>query len=308
MSSYYYYRSNRAPQPSKPPRKPPAFRLRIPKFIVLAGCLVGLAILSQTVFASSKPPSQTNQAAQKQIDQPKATVDTSKLQAQLDGIIQQYPYDTGISIVELNSGKLIQSGDNHAFLAASTTKILTALAFLQGVEKGHYQLNQTIAGKSAQQQLQSMINQSDNPAWKTMNDTVGRDNLQVFAQKNGLASYNAVDNTITSDDMARLLAKFYQRQLLSEQNTKLLLGWMQNTNEERFIPSSISGDIKVYHKAGYLAERAHDVAIIDNGATPFALVIYSKTYSGDYDFVLGQKLFKQATAATLTTFQTPKYN
>lgn len=307
MPNYYYY-SNRTPKPPERPNKRAAPVLRVPRAIVFAGCLVGLAILSQTVFASNTPPGQTQPAEKQQTETPKITVDTSKLQAELSAIIQQYPYDTGISVIELNSGTHIQSGDNHAFLAASTTKILTALVFLQGVEKNEYQLNQTIAGKPAEEQLRLAINQSDNAAWKSLNDTIGRDNLQEFAQKNGLTSYNATDNTITSEDMARILAKFYKRDLLTEDKTKRLLSWMQNTNEERFIPSGVTGAVNLYHKAGYLPDRAHDIAIIDNGSTPFAIVIYSKTYSGDYDFMRGQKLFKQATAATLTTFQTPQYN
>lgn len=301
MSNYYYY-SNRTPEPPKRPKKWKTPHLRIPKLAVLAGCLVGLAILSQTVFASNTSTSQTDQGEKQPAEAPKKTVDTSKLQAELDGIIQQYPYDTGISVIELNSGKRIQSGDNHAFLAASTTKILTALVFLQGVEKNQYKLNQTVGDKAAQEQLRLMINQSDNQAWRILNDTVGRDNLQIFAQKNGLPSYNVTDNTITPEDMAYLLAKFYKRELLSEDNTKLLLSWMQNTDEERFIPSGVTSSEKLYHKAGYLPERAHDVAIVDNGTTPFVIVIYSKTYSGNYDFVRGQKMFRQATNAALTTF------
>ena len=232
----------------------------------------------------------------------KKQVDTSALKAELEQITKKYPYNTSVAVIDLNSGSLIQSGDTYPYVAASTTKLLTALLYFKEVEQGSTTLEKPIAGKPAREQLKLMINRSDNPAWQALNSYLGKNNLEDFAHAQGLKSFNAQKNTVTSDDMARLLAKIYQNESISKEHTDLLLSWMQKTQEERFIPSAATPNLKLYHKAGYLPDRVHDVAIIDNGSAPFVLVIYSKSYTNDYNNALGQKLFKQVTSEVIETF------
>lgn len=240
----------------------------------------------------------------KKDSQPKRHVDTSSLQATLAQTIKKYPYDTSVSVVDLNSGTVIQAGDSYPFLAASTTKILTALLFLNNVETGQASLDDKLGGKPAKEQLQQMINKSDNDAWALLNDYLSDNSLGLYAKKLNLQSYDVSKNTISSNDMASLLAKLYNRELLDETNTKLLLSWMQNTSEERFIPAGVPAGMTAYHKAGYLEDRVHDVAIIDNGSAPFALVIYSKTFkNAGYDYDLGQTLYKDVTTKVISVFK-----
>lgn len=233
---------------------------------------------------------------------PKKVVDTSGLAAAIDQINAKYPYNTSVAVVELNSDKLIQTGDTYPYVAASTTKLLTSLYYFHKVEAGEEKLIKNIGGKTAQEQMRLMINQSDNAAWNQMNTYLSKASLQVFAHQQGLSSYDAEKNTMGSADMAKLMAKIYRRELANEQHTALLFSWMQKTSEERFIPAGIPKGLTMYHKAGYLPDRVHDVAIVDNGSTPFVLVIYSKSYTAAYDYAVGQKIFKQITAQTLNTF------
>lgn len=234
---------------------------------------------------------------------PKRQIDTSNLGASIAQITSQYPYNTSVSVIDLNSGKDIQIGDTYPFIAASTTKILTALVYLTNTEKGTSSLTNQLGGMTARKQLELAINRSDNTAWHLLNDDLGKESLSLYATQHGLTSYDPQDNKITAEDMAKLLAKLYNHELLNPENTKLLLSWMQNTSEERFIPAAVPEGITAYHKAGYLKDRVHDVAIIDNGSAPFVLVIYSKTYSGDYDYIAGQELYKQITQQVISTFR-----
>lgn len=282
------------------------------KRLLITGSLIIVALAAKNVLAASNGSNpRTIKAAgtseikkEKQPDppKPKKIVDTSNLAASIGQINAQYPYNTSVAVIELNSGKLIQTGDSYPYVAASTTKLLTALYFFNKVETGEESLEKNIAGKPAREQMRLMVNQSDNMAWGEMNAYLSKPGLQEFAQKQGLTSYDSVKNTITSSDMAILMAKIYKRQLMNDVHTTLLFSWMQKTSEERFIPPAVPGGVQLYHKAGYLNDRAHDVAIIDNGSTPFVLVIYSKSYTNSYDYLKGRILFKQITTGVLNTF------
>lgn len=103
--------------------------------------------------------------------------------------------------------------------------------------------------------------------------------------------------------MALLLSKLYEGKVLNDEHRALLYSWMQNTSEEDFIPPSVPKNTKLYHKAGYLADRIHDVAIVDNGTTPFVIVIYSKSYTANYDYSVGKKMFAQVMTAAQGTFK-----
>lgn len=296
----YDRRNSRLPAP-KPPRSNTKFRIA-----GLFVCVFLMFAVAKSFAASDTTAPDSNKgnaAATAPVEPPKRTVDTSTLAASINQISKQYPYNTSVAIVDLNSDKLIQTGDTYPFIAASTTKLLTAMVYLTEVEAGKASLSTTIDGKKAKEQLRLMINESDNTAWKSLNDELTKDAIAAYAHSHGVASYDPVDNKVTAQDMAKFIAKFYKRQLVNDEHTKLILSWMQNTSEERFIPSAVPASINTYHKAGYLADRVHDVGIIDNGETPFVLVIYSKSYTASYDYLKGQKLYKQITDQALATFK-----
>jgi beta-lactamase class A len=79
---------------------------------------------------------------------------------------------------------------------------------------------------------------------------------------------------------------------------------MKDSEEERqFIRNYVEPETTVYHKAGWLADRAHDTAIIENGDRPLVLVIFTKKRFGPYDFDKGQKVFQQLTSASMEVFR-----
>lgn len=304
--NYSYQHHRRLPAPKQ--RR----RLLYIQLACFTASLVIVSTIVKSVFFNSNSDSGVphalalsgeNEQPAKKEEPPKRQVDTSNLQVSLDQIIKQYPYDTSVSVIDLNSDKLIQTGDSYPFIAASTTKLLTALLYMSKAEAGQTSLDSQIGGKSASTQLQLAVNRSDNDAWHKLNDYLGKDSLAAYALSKGVTTYDAKLNTITSNDMALLLAKLYKRELLNEENTKLLMSWMQNTSEERFIPAGVPEGMSLYHKAGYLPERVHDVAIIDNGTAPFVVVIYSKSYTATYDYSKGQKLFRKVTEQVITTFK-----
>ena len=302
--NYSYQTGDRLPVRRSKKRRLGKFILVIAVILIIFFIIKGVLVSGNGNSDSAKGSSSATEENKKEPEKPKKkVVDTSDLKASLEQISKQYPYNTGVAVIDLNSGTLVQSGDDYPYVAASTTKLLTAVLYLEDVEQGKVSLSKNIGGKTAQEQLRLMINRSDNPAWHQINTYLSIASLQAFATEQGLTSYDARKNTMTTKDMAILLAKIHNREILNDQHTELLYSWMQNTSEERFIPAAVPAGVKMYHKAGYLNDRVHDVAIVDNGTAPFVIVIYSKSYNNTaYSYLTGQKLFNQITAHVLNTF------
>jgi beta-lactamase class A len=200
----------------------------------------------------------------------------SKLQSQMADIIAANPdLDISVSIVDINSGTKASYGVGEAFHGASTTKVLTAAAYLHDVEQGKRSLDENLGGGSAESHLKRMINLSDNNSWAVLNSAVGYARLDSYAQSIGVSSCKYLGNLMTSSDQAEILSKLYQGKLLNKAHTDLLLSFMQNTNNEDMIPKVNPGGT-LYHKYGQLEDRLHDSAIINYKNRPIVLVIYTK--------------------------------
>jgi beta-lactamase class A len=282
----------------KPRIKPSIF------IALLAVVLVGV-LIAKNIPMPGKNAAKASQvlAANEPPEEILPKIDTIALQNQINAIIAQYPnLQISVSYADIKSSASLHLGVQEPYIAASTAKLLTATLFLSEVEKGTYKLDQNIGGASARSQLQLLIEKSDNNAWVAFNDLLGHPALEQFAHIAGMTTYNSESNISTSADIATLLQQLYSKKLLNDEHTQLLLSYMQNASENQYIPAAIPQGTKVYHKAGYLKDRAHDAAIVDNGKQPFVLVIFTKANSGSYDFALGTKIMHDLTAAVLAAY------
>jgi hypothetical protein len=134
-----------------------------------------------------------------------------------------------------------------------------------------------------------------------MEAIVTLDYQQSYAAEIGLTSYQANGNIMTSDDIASLLTKLARYKLLNNDNTDLVLSYMNQANYRDYIVAAIPSGVEVYHKVGFLADRLHDVAIIKKGDRSYVLAIFSKS-TGNYDFSRGSTYFGGITDITLKTF------
>lgn len=271
--------------------------------VVIAMCLAGRSFWQ----APHSAEAQSNAAAAVQTDAVietlQQTIDGEAMQTKIEAIIGSYPHlDIAVSVVDLQDGTGYNYGlSNTAFIAASTTKVLTATFLLQQVEKGNASLSQPIGDSTASNLLRQMIVHSDNSAWYALNTFLGEKNLQTYAENLGMVQYDHTSNSLASADMALLLKKLYTGELLNAENTKLLLGYMRQADQTEYIVDAVGDAADVYHKAGYLEDRVLDVAIIDNGTHPYVLVIFSKA-TVTYDPAEEMQLFSDITAATLGIF------
>jgi len=236
--------------------------------------------------------------------EPVKSLDYTAMDATIQNVIAANPaMDIGIATVDIKTGDTKTYGVENAFVAASTAKLLTAVAYLHDVEQGKHTLDENIGGRTAEAALEALIVDSDNQAWADLNNvTMGHEELAAYAQTIGFTNYDVDKNTVTATSLATLLSNFYQKRLLNDDHTDLLLSYMERAKEVEYISSTAPAGTKVYHKPGYLSDRMHDAAILDNGERPYVLVIFTKARFGDYNSTAGAAVFTQVATATYDTF------
>jgi len=193
-----------------------------------------------------------------------------------------YPnLQVGVSLVNLTNNQTINAGQyNQLFKAASTAKLVAATDFLSLCQSNQASINQDMDGMSAYNVLKGMIEVSSNTDWTDLNNYLGS-GQQAFANKIGLSTFTDYPyNTITSQDMALLLEKIYDGQLLNQQYLGILYYFMSHTDSTNLIQAALPTNAIVYHKYGLLWGYLNDAAIVIEGQTKFALVIYTNNRQG----------------------------
>lgn len=287
-------------QPKRATRQRPK-KNRARRFTVLFLLLLALFFAGKMLFKSKPSESEPaeHQNAEQQQPEKKVEAETissttwQDLESAMTALLQQHDgLDIAVGLVDINSGTTASYGIKESFHGASTTKVLTAAAYLHDVETGKRTLTEPLSGAPAETHLKRMINRSDNTSWEVLNQAVGYTRLNSYAQANGISSYKYIGNLMSASDEASLLAKLYSRKLLNEQHTSLLLSFMQNTNNETMIPLAIPGGT-LYHKYGQLEDRLHDAAILDYRQQPIAIVIYTKGTSDGNVYSVRTALIQQ---------------
>ncbi len=215
----------------------------------------------------------------------------------INQIIDAHPdYEIGVSLVDIKNSHTVNLGQQSPFTAASTTKLLTAALTMQEVEKGTFTLDDEINDHPISWHLQQMVNQSNNDSWKALNDKLEKKNIEKYAKSIGLNSYNSKENLIAPNDMATLLKKLYGNELMNAENTKTILGFMTNTNEDSFIPAvADTHSIKVYHKYGWFESNIHDVAILTLDESAWAIAIYTHPKNNENNSTTSRDIIHQIT-------------
>ena len=275
VDRYRNYRPSYEQQPKK--RHHPKRWLFL--FTIIAIFLGGKALASRVNQKNDQKPVASTLQKPKPVIKANPIPNTTwnDLALKVNALISAQPtLDISVAVIDIGTNTKANYGIQNNFAGASTTKVLTAAAFLHEVEQGTHSLSEKVGDYTAKQQLQQMINQSNNDSWEALNTTLTYSKLEAYAHSLGISSYESSGNTITASDEALLLQKLYNGDLLNQTNTNLLLSFMQNTNNEDMIPKVIPSGATIYHKYGQLEDRLHDAAIVDYNGRPIALVIYTK--------------------------------
>ncbi|WP_142062789.1 serine hydrolase [Pseudarthrobacter sp. B4EP4b] len=205
------------------------------------------------------------------------------LEDSVQSILDENPdYRIGLAMADISGDAALTFGDQEDFTAASTAKIITAAAYYHLVETGEASLDDPLGDYDAAFQLEAMVNESNNDSWLLLMDAVGYPRLIDYASSIGI-TYDPEKNLLTPAGMALVLKQLYAGDLLNPDNTKQLLGYMQDTNNEELIPAGSQSGIEVFHKYGEFDGELHDAAILAYRGSTFVLVIYTENEDGTQD-------------------------
>lgn len=251
------------------PRKKSTLKIRYSLLAVIV--IIGVAGFVRSQTRSS------NSEVQAVIAKPEYKIDEVVLDQKVNVALASLPANvaTGVVVVNLETKKRYTYGTQGRFDAASVGKLVTATLYLHEVQDGKRKLTDKVGSKSAREQLQLMVSKSDNDAWRALNDSLTRKALNEWGQKIGMKGYSSEDNQLYPDDIATLLVGLHDGVVLDAQKKAMLYNWMAVSNNSlirQYSPTSS----KVYAKAGWLDDRHNEVAIIDNGTHPYALVVFAR--------------------------------
>lgn len=119
------------------------------------------------------------------------------------------------------------------------------------------------------------LQKSDNTAAHVLDIRLGDANVQSYAYQIGMNSVSMADNDISARDVGKFYESLYKNKIANAPLTKELLGYMENTEIEDRIPKYLPKGIHIYHKTGDAVTFVHDGGIIDDGKSPFILIVMS---------------------------------
>jgi beta-lactamase class A len=228
---------------------------------------------------------------------PKPPFNQAAVLAAWEDILKQHPSITvSAELRDPVSGESVQWQSDQSFRAASTTKMIAAIFYLHQVEEGLFDLDDMVEGYTGQFQLQQLINRSNNDSWAAFLKLLGSKNEEAFAHQQEWRSFTVSNNHIAPHDLANLLTQLWNGKVLNQQHRDLLLSYMQNTIDERWIPPAIPEGAIIYHKYGALEDDLHDAAIITYQGHVYILVIMTNAH-GAYAYAERAQLFHQLTEA-----------
>lgn len=270
---------------------------------VIAGTVLNVIKSTQTSVAQSQQPPQptlTQEASAKptQAASPASspltlTQELTPLKAKLEALGVKYPkLQPGAFFVDLDNGAYVNVQGDTVFSAASTIKIPVLIAFFQDVDAGKIRLDEMLTLKkeligsgSGEMQYQQvgkkftaletatkMIIISDNTATNILIDRLGgKEVLNQRFQEWGLTSTvinNALPdlegtNTTSPKDLANLLAKVNQGELVSLKSRDRILGIMEKTKTRTLLPQGLENDAIIAHKTGDIGTVLGDAGIVD---------------------------------------------
>lgn len=252
--------------------------------VSLAGLLVGASINDSLALRVNQIPKHSKVAS---IDEAPAATPyyATNLVSELNSIIESDYPSVAVSVVDIDNNQTYDAGKTEQlYKAASTAKVLTAIAYMHQVDQGNASLDTYIYEIQARELLRAMIEDSNNDAWHILREYIGDQEIQNYAQSLGMSAFYGYDyNVMTAQDDARMLDKLARGELISNQLRDVLYGFMSNTNERGLIPAALPEGAVAYNKYGTLFGNLHDSSIIKYQGHTITLVIYTNTYTDIVD-------------------------
>jgi len=212
-----------------------------------------------------------------------------------------------IAYTNILTGETIGLNDTTSFNPASVIKVAVLVeAYIQASE-GRFNFSDTLelkkshkvpgagpmygqlAGKrfTIQHLAECMIHYSDNTATKMLIDFLGKENINRSMKKLGLKNTVIGNsdllhaqglNVSTSRDINLLLTKISRGQVVSSEACSQMVMLLSNQKYRWGIPKSVPKNIIVANKTGTLNGIKHDVGIVFDQNTPYAVSIFTQNF------------------------------
>lgn len=252
---------------------------------------------------------------------PKMGQELTPLKADLQTLALQMPQLTpGIFLFDLDSSTYVDLNGGASFAAASTIKVPILIAFFQDVDAGKIRLDEPltirkelVAGGSGEMQgfpvgtqftaletVTKMITISDNTATNMVIARLGgmaaldqrfRSWGLVSTAVNSLLPDLSGTNTTSPRDMALLMTRISQGELVSMRSRDRLLDIMQHTRNRSQLPQGLGKGATIAHKTGDIGGMIGDVGLIDmpSGKRYALTVLVKRSFNDDRAYDLVQK-------------------
>ena len=237
----------------------------------------------------------------------------------------KYPqHEPSAFFMDLDNGVYVNFNGIKAFPAASTIKIPVLVAFLQDVDAGKIYLDEklkvtksnNVSGSGSMQYrglnreysaiytATEMIISSDNTATEMIIERLGgREKLNQRFKEWGLESTVinnplpdlAGTNTTSARDLATLLGKVNQGQLISIRSRDRLMDIMTRTKTRTLLPKGVERGTMIAHKTGDIGKLLGDAGIIDmpTGKRYVGAVLVSRPHNDYSARTLIQKISRE---------------
>lgn len=197
------------------------------------------------------------------------------LAVDLDELNAAYPDQLGFVLINEQTGETITTNESRIFTSASLYKLFLTYAILEQVDAGVLSLQDQMAdGATIDDYLTSTITVSANEPAKELAHLIGWENIETFIHEQGFVStsfnpyleydgiyYNG-DLETTPAEVAFLLERLLEGELLSEASTKYFLGLLGNQQLVYALNTGLSSDVTFAHKTGLLDDVSHDAGIL----------------------------------------------
>ena len=185
--------------------------------------------------------------------------------------------DRGYSSVNYNS--------DIQFTSASTYKIYVAYAMIHDVETGQKNWHSPINGTTWETCLSRMIINSDNACPERYLSLIGYSRFNEIVSGLGASDktvFAPYDMRTTAADLALVLQKIYQGELMSDENKNRLFGLMEQQVYRQGIPAGVGDKGIIYDKVGFMDGLLHDAGIVHTDSGDYILVIMTNGESWQY--------------------------
>lgn len=236
------------------------------------------------------------------------------LQAVVQSQTQKYPSHIGLVVVYPKENLRAQHNAHKPFIAASLYKLFVAYEVYRLADQQQLTLQETLRavtpGKTINECLKLMITVSDNDCGKALGLRVGWAALDKRLQEEGypatkLNNYDSRgevdgDKYTSANDVAKLLTRLYNKQLLSGASTDAFIGILKEQKVRDRLPRGLPSGTVIASKNGELYGYMHDAGIVFGKQAEYVIVMLSGSWNNPPAQAL--PLFKQTSQAVWEFF------